>query len=441
MAVKSFIGFRQLTYFIAFLIITSCKEKPSTTTEENAAIEQLVEKINTPLSQQELDSIKNVKAAEFQKPVFKYVNAPSGLNFRDVPDGEVLGKFPLNTRVEIIESTGFIKTIEDNGKRIQGNWVKVGVHKAIGYVFDGFLSDDYVDVAHKEYVNDLSIMTVNGYEIGDHDIAAFISLTDGYWNNRFPKVLAEYENENNKNQDSKELVYYLKGKERTQFLSNREIKETDNLYIYNYLNDNLKVVEVKDVPLLSHESIYGGPDYLTGFDVQGIIDTSTNSYYNSFAHIGTTNPFKEAGISAIEWKKTDIEKMPKVELEYGNFYKSKNYEVLLAYHDIIDENNYYYMRASFDNKEYIVDYIIVIAKSGKLLYKTEIGDSEGYSPSIYLSDNLQTSSTEPVHYSGLLFENKPPVIFGLYYTSFGCPFIDFLDSKELPVYIQCDNRH
>lgn len=434
MAVKTlFQKTNWLSGVILLLTIYSCKEETSTNLQDDNTAVTISEIVTNNYSLEDT-------AIEVQDPVYKYVNAPSGLNFRDAPDGEILGKFPLNLRVQIIDSTGIYKTVQDEAKTLTGEWVKVRVDQTSGFVFSGFLTDQETKVDYSSFENELSVLTINGYEIGDRKIAAFISLTDGYWANNFPKLIAEYQEDLENENHGKELYYYLKGKERAKFLSNRDIKETDKLYIYNYLTGDLKVNEVKNVPLFSHENIYGGPDYLTGFDVKDIVETSNNNYYNSFAVIGTSNPFKVAGTTDIKWEKISFGKVPNIELEYGTFYKSKDYDLMLAYHDVIDENHYYYTRNSFE-EGIIEDYIFIISKNGKLLYKTKIYDSESATPSLYLSEYLSNKQLQPVHFTGLFFKDKPPVIFGLYYNSFGCPFIDFLSDTEPSVYIQCDNRH
>lgn len=44
-------------------------------------------------------------------------------------------------------------------------------------------------------------------------------------------------------------------------------------------------------------------------------------------------------------------------------------------------------------------------------------------------------------FTGKLFKDKPEVIFGFNYHSFGCSSIPFIDKKEESIEIKCDNRH
>ncbi|WP_439132355.1 SH3 domain-containing protein [Polaribacter sp.] len=75
----------------------------------------------------------------------KFVNAPNGLIVRNAPNKNALriGKLENNTRVYIIKKIEISLQIKDDGKIINGNWVKVKNFKEDikGYVFSGFLTD------------------------------------------------------------------------------------------------------------------------------------------------------------------------------------------------------------------------------------------------------------------------------------------------------------
>ncbi len=68
-----------------------------------------------------------------------YINAPSGLNYRKKPKGDVLGKFEYNEKVTVIERTNIFSEIRDH-TIIKGEWVGILLEKDTVYVFDGFLS-------------------------------------------------------------------------------------------------------------------------------------------------------------------------------------------------------------------------------------------------------------------------------------------------------------
>ncbi|GAA3520019.1 hypothetical protein GCM10022393_37820 [Aquimarina addita] len=68
-----------------------------------------------------------------------YVNAKSGLHYRDEPNGRILGKFPNRTKLELVVRTAVFEEINDRNTILKGEWVGVNKNKDTVYVFDGFL--------------------------------------------------------------------------------------------------------------------------------------------------------------------------------------------------------------------------------------------------------------------------------------------------------------
>lgn len=433
-------------YVLSFLLLcfTSCKKSSNAVTSSpqlktETAIDTVFSSTtqSSNLQTEKNTEVKNVKKAS----VYKYVNAPSGLNFRDAPEGNVLGKFPDNLRLEILEVTDATSEIKDYGKTVTGNWVKVRVESAVGYVFDAFLKENYSELEYEAYMNELSVFALNMYYDKNNDYFPFISLTDEFYNLKFPKVQKEFEETMDKETHHDEYSFPVKGKDRTQFLNNRDINESDYLHLYNYKTEEFKKFILSELQLLSHESIYGG-SYLTGLDLKGLLlDIKRFSYDDTFAYIGKENPFIIGKVKPIKWNRIDNSIVPKVELCYNNFFKSAEYEVDNAYHDTINNNDYYYANLRFPDSDYKGGtFLFVLSSNNQLLYQEEITSGESRQPTFYPHENYLEDGL-PFHYTGQLFKNKPPVIFGLYSISFGCPFIDFLDPIEKSVYIQCDNRH
>jgi len=76
--------------------------------------------------------------------------AENGLNVREKPDlaAKKIGQLYFGAKVNIVEKTGVILTVKDNGKDMEGEWVKVtfsnypttiSSHAETGYVFNWFL--------------------------------------------------------------------------------------------------------------------------------------------------------------------------------------------------------------------------------------------------------------------------------------------------------------
>ncbi len=70
----------------------------------------------------------------------RYINAPSGLNYRDKPKGKSLGKFEHNQKITIVERTEVFSEITDDGDKVKGEWVGISLEKDTVYVFDGYLA-------------------------------------------------------------------------------------------------------------------------------------------------------------------------------------------------------------------------------------------------------------------------------------------------------------
>ncbi len=128
------------TIFLLLLTFMSCVEVVSTKeTSKDEVFENLENTTN--ISHQNNASNSNVR----------YVNTTSNLNYRDAPDGEVLGKFKRNEKITVVRHSNIFKEITDEGVLVRGEWVGVLQGGDVVYVFDAFLSDTpvYSDVWSK----------------------------------------------------------------------------------------------------------------------------------------------------------------------------------------------------------------------------------------------------------------------------------------------------
>lgn len=122
-------------FFLLFLALISCND-----TNQKASSNP-VEKPHNPTKKPA--SVNNaagvVKDASPLKEK-RYVNTTTRLNYRDKPNGKVLGKFHPNDEVFIIEKTNVFTEIKIDNKLVKGQWVGVRLGKDTVYVFDAFLS-------------------------------------------------------------------------------------------------------------------------------------------------------------------------------------------------------------------------------------------------------------------------------------------------------------
>ncbi|MFI8605669.1 hypothetical protein ACIGCP_14490 [Cellulophaga baltica] len=74
-------------------------------------------------------------------------------------------------------------------------------------------------------------------------------------------------------------------------------------------------------------------------------------------------------------------------------------------------------------------------------FEVDISEGESSSKAPLRIKGEKYDYEENLQYVGRLFKNRPPVVFGFTFKSFGCPSINFIDKNELPIFILCDNRH
>ncbi|TPN80979.1 SH3 domain-containing protein [Aquimarina algicola] len=139
---------KSLHLILSFILINvfSCKEVTSSKEFEPS------KKQNTTYK----DSIsKQKKLAQEKDNEYYYVNAKSGLNYRESPKGKIISKFNLNTKLLVIEKTKILDQVKDGEKTLKGEWYGVEKGKDTVYVFNAFLSDQ--KSLSEQKINDTSV--------------------------------------------------------------------------------------------------------------------------------------------------------------------------------------------------------------------------------------------------------------------------------------------
>jgi hypothetical protein len=280
---------------------------------------------------------------------------------------------------------------------------------------------------------DLTIYALGCYEKVKEKPSRFISLTDTYPWSEHPDSLAisdEYLG------DEEILDYHiLNSKFRTRFLKKLNIKESDSIFLYNFILDKTEAFRVKEIPILAHLTPYGADspisqyDYLIGFDLEKASPIKDyQSCYGAFVFVGNKNPFISGGLKPIIWKKIDVKLFPKDRASK----KIAKTKITKLYEYQWSNFTYYLINE--------IHLVIVESSSNKLITEAvfEEGESTGLA---LLSFKNQKNEYGTEQWTGNLFKNKPPVFFGFTYESFGCPSINFIEKSGKEIYINCDNRH
>lgn len=425
--------------FISILLTTLCckeeKSPPKTIETEKLA------KQNISVEQAKDSVLKNKEMPKHYE--HKYVTARSGLNYRNTPKGEVLGKFSLNTYLKIIEYTKIPDQINDNGKMITGEWV--GVEKRMSneevdtvYVFSGFLSEKYVQ-------SDIKLYDVSSFdeENGGSTTTAFVNISETYFENVNEGSDGKTENLILTAEDLTKDIIRLNKNQTNKFLKFSNVSESDKIFIYSIRNGNVKTLPIKDLPVIASINVYfhegqyekSELDYEFGFDLG-------KRSYGDLVYIGENNPFQSGQLTSIVWKRIDNQYFPKkINSDVVSEHKKSwlhGYEATESY-SFSDRHLTYYIQ-NVKKNDRLHRYIIVMnSDTQKIVFEDFLIDSE----STYLIP-LRTSSSDENYgnqWTGKLFKNKATVMFGFLGHSFGCPSITVLDQREPSIPILCDNRH
>lgn len=305
------------------------------------------------------------------------------------------------------------------------------------------------------YVKDVDLFWIRDLEENVKEKVGFISLSDLYPLNEHPDSLAIPSPGNIDNQN---LQYFkLNSTYRARFLSKSKISETDSIFIYDYSTDALLSFSIKNLNVVAYLNMYmdvdecpcSQYDYMIGFEIAKSNLTGLGKHYrDALVFIGKENPFVQGQIRPIVWqkinavdfssKKSNLVNAQK-QYKYGDAVKGQAYsydtEIYQVFiQDYTEPNNPAQIR---------VRYLLIIDKqSGNVTNETMFSDSEGTSvtPLNYGIDNPNYADLKE-QWMGKILKDKPEVIFGFEWVSFGCPTILYANSKDKYIQINCDNRH
>lgn len=360
---------------------------------------------------------------------YYFINASSGLNYRESPKGKVLGKFLLNSSIKVIEKTGIFEEIKDNNKIVKGEWFGVEKdHKKV-YVFSAFLSGDYT-------FSDLKLLFVSPYyKNNQEEKSAFVNLSSFYFINYNEEIQAIISKEDLKK--GKNKISFNKN-QKQQILQKSNLSINDSLFIFNLDKDSIYKFSIANFPAVGYVDAYHSNDQeLSIFDYEIGLDLGKiySSQGQNLAYIGKANPFKIGQIKLLIWKKIANSNFPTVS-------KKETYSSLLdTYLFQLNNYSYYIQRHIHTETDNIRSYHLVITDtiSKKIISENNYKSGESIDLTPLLTKNEKANYYNS--YTGAIFKNKPPIIYGLESHSFGCPKIDFINSEEPSIEILCDNRH
>ena len=160
--------------------------------------------------------------------------------------------------------------------------------------------------------------------------------------------------------------------------------------------------------------------------------------------MGKENPFVTGGLKPMVWSEIQSEEFPlKFDPQivpvrnrrwFKDYIPNKSFKFL-------DKNYAYYIQSLAKDGKVKHKYLVVIETlTDEIVFNNVLIDMEGTYLKPLMIEN-SGSMNEIFQWTGKLFKNKPPIIYGLIGHSFGCPTIDFLSIEEPSIIILCDNRH
>lgn len=425
----------QLIFLSILLLTFGCKEE--TNGQQKTETKKQVERKKS--FEQQKDSIvekkKNAQPTHYEH---KYVIARSGLNYRDSPDGKVLGKFPLNTSLKLVEYTKITDTINDAGKLIIDKWVGVqnwmlsDKEMDTVYVFNGFLSNSFAQSDIKLYYASSFYKEKDG-----KTRTAFLNLSETY----FEDAYNENDNKNRNTifteSDLEKDTIRLSKSQRKKFLKYSNISESDKVFVYLISSDKIQTYNVNDLPVIACINPYGPSsdyrndefDYMLGFD----LGKSISNWDENLVYVGKENPFQTGKIKPIIWTKIENNQFP--------IAKDLNNKINLSTYFFAKEKYDYYLQKPTEN---ISSYHLVILDkiSKSEILNTNYYDGEStYLTGLKIAESKNEGDIQQSQWTGEIIKNKATVVFGFVGHSFGCPSITILDETEPEIQILCDNRH
>ncbi|HEU4496951.1 MAG TPA: oxidoreductase [Flavobacterium sp.] len=295
---------------------------------------------------------------------------------------------------------------------------------------------------------ELRLYELDLIEAKNSESFAFVSLSDSYQLSDSKDSLAIPDLSNKKAEDVQ--CFKLDSKYRKRFFERAKISENDILFAYDYAKNVLVSMPVKNLDAVACLSPYIGTndsfpytqyDYMIGFRVKlSALKGFTDYLVTNLVYVGKASPFIEGELKPVIWKKIAPKEYPSKSIDaedaailgsyvLGNCYKFETAGLLYYIQDFLRNDNEVFARRL----------LVLDSKTKKNQCEKIYMTSEGCSLAPLAFD--AKADEMPEQWTGRLLKNKPGVIFGFTYMSFGCEGINFLNQDVPDLYISCDNRH
>ena len=305
------------------------------------------------------------------------------------------------------------------------------------------------------YREDIRIYTLSGidYIRGEPEFS-FISLSEdiNLYNDKYQESI--YLIPGGERKTYKKEQYFLADAYRAKLLKLAGISEDDTIFIYDYINNDLKSFPVSWLSTFAVVDIYSHHDsepnktyqlneYMFGFKLDSNIFDQYASY---IVYIGKENPFSQQPLTPLVWHQIDNKDFPVLEKddEITSLTFLDNPEELVKGDNYMAEaiNLRFYIQnyESPSNNEIIIRHLIILDSDSNILTNVIHGYSEG---GVLLPLTSSLDDNEQIfQWVGKILKNEPPVIFDFSNESFSCrPLFQFIHPLHEFFVPRCDCRH
>lgn len=246
------------------------------------------------------------------------------------------------------------------------------------------------------------------------------------------------------NSHSGKNYHKLDSVRRSTFLGRVGISESDTIFIYSLVNDTIYKREAAEVPLVAfldlytHEPPFKERNYMIGFAMDTGGFKPDKSYFTSLVFVGRKNPFVTGNREAISWQKADSTGFPNISKDTIRASILSSFRPTNTYTFSTEELDYFAQDMIHKEKSYLrARQVVVIQKqTGNIWYNKIHTDGESSNLTPLISTTRQSNQ-----WTGKIFADKPPILYGFKGVIFGCPLIEFTDQQIAPIWVHCDNRH
>lgn len=297
----------------------------------------------------------------------------------------------------------------------------------------------------------ISFYMLQSFQFDDQSVVGYIPLSDGYvWQVDSPTFVIEekwlkndFENRN---------YHELTPTNRRRFLDSVFVNPTDTVFAYYFPSGKVYRTPVSEMRVVGFANPYysRAPYDKYGFmiglewDVVPVTELH-NAYDYTLIHIGPSNPF-EPGLIRMKWKPYQGElsisdSLLKVDRFNVNEVTDSSFIYSFSHQgfEYFAVEYFYKHRSHYELR--VRRLLSRLENSSTWLSQHLIYESEGTSIRPLYHPSYESSSDSMVYdnWAGRIIKGMPPGILGMYYESFGCPEVHFVNGQRKS--IRCDNRH